>query len=480
MSALNAIERKEREELRIGLGLTEEEYIQFESERDEFKPELWDVNLLLDNYIVGEEFNRLSVFSLLILAGLPTYISGDSGAGKTQLMDANSKTVLPGEFLMMEQSSDKAIFDSQKQYQIKRAKYVAFPELNKISKNVAIIEVLKTWGEGKDAKYERSILGRSTQKIELPCRPFVFSRATESADTAPVPAELMTRVAEFTVDSSKKQTQTVMNRIAEDLESPWDIQQMDLLEQAKIRWYVSNLPTFDIYINPAASCLVEYVPAMFAASRRDFKKYLRNITGITKFYHENRMKIVKDGKTAIFSTPLDLFYNHLIFGNTLIRSSMRCNEIEKHIIKIVENLAGGTKQDIQRELRLCNINTTINNIETHLKSMTGIGYLMGERDGRDMIYMITDFYKEFEVTPDFDNIIDYTIKAMNKNPHFAEVADEYIERYCDSDKIFAKNPFTGEIIKICDYQFEEVNDVKIDIDKTRMPSKKKQVGLGDY
>lgn len=477
---MNAIERKEREDLRVGLGLTEDEYVQFENEREGFRPELWDVNLLLDNYIVGEKFNRLSVFTLLILAGLPTYISGDSGAGKTQLMDANSKTVLPGEFLMMEQSSDKAIFDSQKQYQIKRAKYVAFPELNKISKNVAIVEVLKTWGEGKDARYDRSIMGRSTQKIELPCRPFIFSRATESADTAPVPAELMTRVAEFTVDSSKSQTQSVMNRIAEDLESPWDIQQMDLVEQAKLRWYVSSLPNFGYYVNPAASCLVEYVPAMFAASRRDFKKYLQNINGITRFYNEDRITIEKNGKTAIFSTPLDIFYNHLIFGNTLIRSSMRCNEIEKHIIKIVENLSGGSKQEIQRELRECNINTTIANIETHLKSLTDIGYLMGERDGREMMYLITDFYKEFEIKPNFKNIVDYTIQSVSTNPHYSEISEEYIDRFCNKDKILAVNPFDGETVNIFTYQFDAVNDVKIDVDKTRIPVKRKQVGLGDY
>ncbi|MDD3040568.1 hypothetical protein [Bacteroides sp.] len=480
MSVLSAIERKEREDLRVGLGLSENEYELFEAERDGYVPTLWDVNLLLDNYIVGEEFNRLSVFSLLILAGLPTYISGDSGAGKTQLMDANSKTVLPGEFLMMEQSSDKAIFDPQKQYQIKKAKFVAFPELNKISKNFAIVEVLKTWGEGKDAKYERSILGRSTQKIDLPCRPFIFSRATESADTTPVPAELMTRVAEFTVDSSKGQTQTVMTRIAEDLESPWDIQQMNMVEQAKIRWYVSHLPEFDYYINPAASCLVEYVPAMFAASRRDFKKYLRNINGITRFHHNDRITMVKDGKVAIFSAPIDLFYNHLIFGNTLIRSSMRCNEIEKHIIKIVENLTQATKQDIQRELRECNINTTINNIETHLKSLTDIGYLMSEREGRELLFLITDFYKEFEIKPDFDKIVNYTKETMKKNPHYAEIADEYIERFCDPSKMMIVNPFNGNEINALDFQFEDINDVKVDVDKTRIPTRNKQVGLGDY
>ena len=477
MNASEAMEIREREDLKDSLSLSDFQFDEFERLRSDFKPTLWQVNQLLDDHIVGEYFNRLSTFSVFILAGIPTYISGDSGAGKTQLMDANSKTVLPGEFLIMDQFSDKAIFDPSKVRQIKNAKWVAFPELNKINKNPHVIEVMKSWGEGKSATYERSIMGRSTQKLELPCTPFIFSRATESAEVAPVPTEVATRVAEFMVDSSKIQTKSVMGRIAEDLESPWDMKHMDYLEQALIRWYVSKLPEFEYFINPAASCLIDYVPAIFAASRRDFKKYLRNINGITRVHHHDRIVTDLNGRQAIVVTPADVFYNHIIFGNTLIRSSMRCNEIEKHMIKIAEELHGATKQEFQKELRHCNINTTINNIETHAKALADIGYLMVEREGRELIYMVTDFYREFELKPDFKNIVNYIRDIVSTNHHYASFADEYIERFCDPDTILITNPFTGEVINIYDYEFEEINDVTIAIDRSSIEPKKRQVGI---
>jgi predicted transcriptional regulator len=450
-AAQEARRRKEVDEERKGLDLSENEFNEYLKLRDSVTPSLYDINLMMDDFIVGEEFNRLSVFTVHILSDGCVYVSGDSGAGKTQLMEAVSKTMLPGSYLMIGQGSDKAIYE--KAYQIKKCTHVAFPELNKIANNPNMIEMMKSWGEGKNADYDRSKMGNSLQHIELPCRPFIFSRATESSGTNPIPGELYTRVAEFTVDSSRDQTRAVMHRVAEDVENPFDIKRIDKVQSAAFRYYVSNLPKFDYYINPAAGCLVD---------------------GITRFYNYDRVIFDRFDSSCIMVAPVDVFYNHIIFGKTLIKSAMRCNEVEKTIIKLIESNSGLTKQEVHAGLRTNNINTTMSNVATHLASLTDIGYLMSERDGRENVYYITDFYKEFEVQPDFNRIVDYMMNTVEKNPHYDEISGEYIEKYCDKDNIIATDPFTGETINVMEYEFGSINDVKVSEASTRMAAPRPQ------
>lgn len=467
---------KDIESERKGLELSHEEFDEYLKLRDTVTPSLYDINLMMDDFIVGEEFNRLSVFTVHILGNGCVYVSGDSGGGKTQLMEAVSKTVLPGKYLIMGQGSDKAVW--QQKHLITKCDYVAFPELNKIDKNPDMIELMKTWGEGKDADYSKNNMGRSLEKTVLPCRPFIFSRATESSTTNPLPGELYTRVAEFTVDSSRGQTRAVMHRVAEDVENPFDIKRIDRVQSASFKYYVSNLPKFDYYINTAAGCLVDYVPAMFAASRRDYKKYLQNTSGIARFHHKDRLVFNKDGKSCIMIAPVDVFYNHIIFGKTLIKSAMRCNEVEKTIIKLIEAAPGMGKQEVHAGLRANNINTTMSNVATHLASLTDIGYLMAERDGRENLYYITDFYKEFEVQPDFNRIVNYMVDTVETNPHYAEIADDYVNTFCDINNIIATDPFTGETTNVMDYDFGSINDAKVSEESTRMGAPKpRQQGL---
>jgi hypothetical protein len=102
---------------------------------------------------------------------------------------------------------------------------------------------------------------------------------------------------------------------------------------------------------------------------------------------------------------------------------------------------------------------------------------MFEREGRENTYYITDFYKEFEVQPDFNKIVDYMAESVRSNPHYDFFAEEYIERFCNKDNVRATDPFTGEIVDVMTYDFGSVNDAEVSIDKTRMAPKPKQQGL---
>lgn len=472
------IAKKEQEQFdkeRELLCMSPEEFETYLKIRDSYVPTLKQVDEILERKIVGEEYNRLSVFTVFILSDICVYISGDSGAGKTQLMEAVSYTLLPGKVCFVSQGSDKAIFANKKAKEIEKASYVVLPELNKIASNPGIVEMMKSWGEGKDGTYDRSVYGTGIDKVILPCRPFMFSRATESSQIAPVPGELMTRVAEFMVDSSRDQTLSVMEAIAEEAEHPFIETKIDRAKEAAIRYYISNLNKNKHYINPMARVLVDYVPAVFAASRRDFKKYLKNINGICNFHYTNRMHLsAPDGKHVLLVTPLDVFYNHVIFGQTLIRSAMRCNQIERKIIKVCEEKPGVTKNEVRKALQLVNITTTLNNIESHIKELENIGYIMSERDGREYRYYVTDDYKEFNVKPDFKKLVEHTINTINAHDYLtAAQKKEYISRYCSGDGLKAIHPFTGREVNILDYKFDDINNEHVCTDSVNIrPSQK--------
>lgn len=475
--------KKEQDQLerdREALGLSPNEFNEYMTRRESFVPTLRDVDEILERKIVGEEYNRLSVFTVYILSDICVYISGDSGAGKTQLMEAVGYTVLPGHVCTVSQGSDKAIFNTKKAREIREAKYVILPELNKIASNPGIVEMMKSWGEGKDGTYDRSQFGTSLDKVVIPCRPFMFSRATESSQIAPVPGELMTRVAEFMVDSSRDQTLSVMESIAELAERPFVETKIDKVKETLVRHYITQLNKDKHYINPMAKILINYVPAVFAASRRDFKRYLKNINGICNFHHTDRTTLdAPDGKKVLLITPLDVFYNHIIFGQTLIRSAMRCNQIERKIIKICEEKPGCTKNDIRKSLQLVNITTTLNNVDAHLKELANIGYIMSERDGREYRHYVTNDYKEFNVKPDFKKLVEYTIETINTHDYLtSDQKKEYINKYCKGNGLIAIHPFTGESVNILTYKFEDINAERVSV--TDITVKPSQAGLESY
>lgn len=445
-----AMKEAEKEKLTTALHLTPAELETFERVRDKFVPTLSDVNEILDDTLVGEYETRMSLFTLYILSRICTYVTGPSAGGKSAVMDACIDCLMPGDGLVVEGGSEKAIFDMARK--IEKCKYVEIRELNKI--NTDWIEIFKSWGEGKPYEYKRSkgIVGGTSDMI-LPPRPFVVSRADESANSVEVGAEMRSRLVEITVDGSQRQTKSVMSRQAENVENPFAVKQVDNLRKACLKWHISNLPEFDVYVNPAGGFLKTFIPTVFTTARRDFPKYLKNCEGIARFYHKERISGTVHGQSTLFVTPADMFLNHKIFGTNLIESALRCSHLEKIIIKVLDNGGAQTKAQIQRSLRDESVNATLKVVETHLNHLADIGYLNVEKPGRENVYSVSDFYNEFAITPDFRQIVEYTKNTMQSVEHYAPFADEYIEKFC-TGSIIVQDPITGEDINICEYRFD--------------------------
>lgn len=453
----------ELEKILKALSLTDEEYEQFQQIKEEYRPTLYDVNLLLDDTIVGEYTARMSIFTAFILSKLNMYVSGPSASGKSALMDACINCVMPEDMVLLEGGSERVIVEQE--HEIRKCKYLVAKEINKVNSELTL-EVLKSFGEGKSFQYKRSSIRGGYDSFELEPRPFIFSRADESAASNPIGVELMSRLTEVTVDSSQDQTIAVLTRQAENFVNPFEVNHVDLVNRACLRWHTSNLPEFDVCVSPAAQLLKDYIPTVFTSARRKFVQYKANADGIARFYYKERVTGEIQGKTVIFVTPEDYFYNHLIFGQNLIDAALQCSNLQKTIMKIIMDNGNLSKQDIQQKLRSYSINQSIKTLESHLAHLSDLGYLTISKEGRENFYSASSFYKYFNLRPNMKEVIERCRQVMQEIDLYTPYAEEYIARFCDPDNACAVNPFNGKRVDMLHFEFKSVFD--LDTGTTRM------------
>ena len=457
-----AIEAAQNKKLMEALNLNLEEFEIFKYERDLYRPTLHDVHTFFDETVVGEYETRMSIFSTFILSKISTFVSGLSAGGKTTILDSVCDTLMPGDSLVINDQSDKAIFGMARE--IEQATHISFLELNKV--NPVIIEIVKSFAEGKVYDYSRAKMtgNGQNQKIILEPRAVAFTRADESAAQFPIGAELMSRMVELRVDGSEDQTIDILTKKAQAFSNPFEQTLSNNVQRANLKYHISNIPEYEHIINISAASLIKFIPTTFVTSRRDFVKYINNIDGITRFHYKDRIDTTIQDARVLFSAPEDIFLNHLIFGENLIASAIRCSELEKNLISVLPG-GGANKSQIQGALRKQTINLTLSTVETHLKALVDIGYLTVELQGRNNIYSVSDFYKSFDVQLDMEYIIAKTIENIESAPIYSDICDEYINRFCSKDAMVIQHPFHSSEINILDYEFDSVLDTGVETEQ---------------
>lgn len=454
---LEKIKKKRETETEMeNLELSELEYKEFLEKRDLYIPTLHDVNAILDDLVVAEFTSRMSIFSALILGFQNVYVSGLSGSGKTQLLDACSSLAMPSDICLIEGGSEKNLLDRQRD--IEKCKWLIISEINKVD-SVLTIEYLKTAAEGKYYHYDRG--GAKPIRIELPPKPWAVSRADESATSNPIGIEMMSRLVEIVTDSSEEQTSNILDRKAEKYQFPFRVNKINIIDKSCLRWHISQLPEIDIYVNPAAKLLTNIIPTIFVSARRRYDNYVLNCNGITKFHWKERIIGEIEGKSVIFVSPIDIWENHLIFGQHLVDAALQVSDIQKLMMKIIIDTGGLlTKAEIQQELRHYSLNLPIKTIETHVTHLSDLGYLNIDKASRENAYTATDFFTKFELKPDMQKIVECAKHTMLSEPLYKPYADEYIERFCDLDNMEVLNPFTGIMDNMLTYNFGNVFGVE--------------------
>lgn len=416
-----------------------------------YKPNLRKVNELLDAWIVGEYESRMAVFTNWILAHQNVNLAGQRSSGKTWLTK-NIARFLPekrGLFTLSSGSEKSQYYMAEA---LKNNSHIMIPELNKLNKEAR--EVLKSWGEGVAAEYSTVVMengSRRVQKLILDPKPFIFCLADE--EEGRMDEQLRSRLTIVRTNISEEQNKAVMMHQALQVMNKTLKRDVDEEEMNRMRHHVSTLPPWDEteYKHPSASSFVEFIPAIFTDCRRDFPKYLKNTFGITRFHWKDRMKVKINKREYYLVTPGDMYLNHIIYGKTLLESSLKCSNMERQLIDIIQVGTAESfsvdKAYIQAQVRRVGMNISGRMIQNHLLELDDLGYIEAIHSssrGAPNTYKVGGLFEEFAFKVDWNKVIKDSIKFMSEE--YPDIAEEYIDRYCTNPTII--DPFTGEEVEI--------------------------------
>ena len=454
--------------------------VDLSSEKDDsFRPTLNDIHNILEENIVGEHQIRLALFTTWVLSDRNVLLQGQRSSGKTYVSDDVAKKFLGirkafadddkgdelGKCYPISLGSDKSAWYQVEQ--INAASHIIIYEMQQMPKD--FMEVLKKWGEGKEATYKvtQNIGGiKGIKPYTLYPRPFILCLADE--EEVKVGEQFLSRVVLLRTDNSLDQTDAIkfrQSQIAMGEYKP-NIETNEKL-LTNIKQHISTMPPFNSlkYIHPAANMFVDVVPSFFTDARRDFPKYLDNCYGISRFYWKER--IIGKTKTSdrlLFVTPQDMYLNHLIYGQIAVESSLKCSSSDRTMIEIIRKSKTKMKsRDIQRELRNNDVNISSHMVYIHLSKLADIGYIERDKHANTTYYEPGEMFDKFSTHIDWKEVIKCCQEYIKSK--YPAIYEKYNNDYCVKPTVI--HPFSGKEINLL-----EIEDVE--------PPKEESKGLSKF
>lgn len=436
-------------------------------------PTLYDINKSFDviqtdqhDGIVGEQNARMVVFTNFVLGEKPVILKGSRASGKTNIMTVVGTYCRTPKIIS---SSSEKVF--QRMEELNEHSHFLIPEVNKVNDNV--VEMLKDWGEGVPHIYTYTDKFKQPHTVTINPKPFMTSIADENKNVNQLGEELLSRLTVVRTDSSVKQNIAVIEEKLRRAANPRYKKSVDKKKIEEFKTYVHSLPSLSSlkFVYPAETSIRKAIPPIFTDSRRDVGKYLNNTYGICLFHINDRLSMDIDGKKYYFVTPQDIWYNHVIFQDVLLDSSLKCGPIEREILDILKvigetpvidkwgkNVKGLSDGEIHTELLKRSYTPTKDSVRKYCESLVDVGYVSRFEEGLPYrFYINPELKREHKMDIDWQEIVDTCKDNVRKN--FPEIADEYEKRFCQGDGLVVINPFTGERVVIVDTVEQEVLDV---------------------
>ena len=443
--------------------------IQLETKK--YYPELYEIHEILDQKIVGEYEARMSLFTNWYLSCQNILMSGSRSSGKTWISDHIRKYFIGEKCYTITSGSEKSAWGQAEA--ITKSSHILILELNQIPKE--FIEVLKQWGEGKEAEYRVTVVAggvRTFKSYKLPPKPYVFCVADEEG--LKKDEQLWSRLTVIRTDDSMLQNKKVLEEQARVATVRKNVKIVDEELIQKILLHLESMPDFyeTRFNHPAAKIFIDSIPHFFTDCRRDFPKYLANVAGICRFYYKDRMSLKEGEETTFLITPQDMVLNHLIYGNILVESSLKCNNLQRKMIDIMKQLDYSmTAKELQKQLRINGVNVSTYMVSRHLKELSEVGYLDADKssDNKTNTYTRSGMLDEFELDIDWKKVVSEILVVIKKE--FPEQFEEYKKRFCVNPTI--THPFTGETINILTHDFSLKTKDKLKV--SNVPTLKKSM-----
>ena len=418
-----------------------------------FKPSLKDLTNFLCQDVIGE---RQAVLAGQILYdnGVPLLFEGKAGSGKSSIMNAIEKSFYPSLVYTIDAASEQAIvYDWDV---INKAKYIIIPEVNKLGDMKSIMELLKNWGEGKD--YTRRVANggsRTSDKMTLKCKVFMYSLATESKAQNKLGEELNSRGMSIYTNMSQMQTRAILDFQSEAYESSKTRRNGDPVEKMMFQHFIGTLPSvglcirgekydYDVLI-PGSKYMNTLLPDHIQTVTRDNEKFMKGIIGIMRFHHYDRMTFINErGNETLIATPQDVFIAYKLFGKMIVDSAKKVSRQEEIIMNYIAYNPGCSVRDIRPFMSRYGYPLNATQLKSMLDNLIEYSYIEDSKSGNMFRYNTTELYTTtFNKIPNFRECINSMLDVLKKEVS-QEVYDEYYNRYCTPDKLKVKDPLGEE------------------------------------
>lgn len=425
--------------------------------------------------LIGEESAALQTFLHFVISEKPVLVNSYSGTGKTVLVDAVLDMIPEDEKFSIQQGSDTSAWYNAGL--INKARYVEFPELQKATQNISILEILKNWGEGKDAKREKTDIIKeqmgenAVDEQILRWHPFITSAAIGNKSASPIieDDEFMRRILEVRTDPSMGMTKRVVNyklkqwgTIDEDAKhSPFEM----VLMKNHVRDVIHDAPRG--FYNPAYSCFEDVIPTSLPVARSFVDNLISVCNAVTRFYYKDG--IMHKGKLIV--RPQDMYEASRIYMRDFIEGCLKLPLLGREILGAFPPLNQSTLAETAMGAVLDESKLTAAQVADKLesvgfsideKSVTRIlahlcmnHFLRREDVDRKKSYYRSEHTANYENRVDWDKVIDMCIE---NSP-----CEEYVEQCCGAS-ILLTDPIEGTEVDMRSLERAEVSVSKKGVD----------------
>jgi len=429
-------------------------------------PTLWEVSQMSRDFgRCGERDTHLAVYILTINGGL-VIMSSPSRSGKDMVVDG-VEYCLPGDDIFKIPNSTSKTVLYQQANEMNNSRIHRYPDITSLDDHIE--SLLKENGDGRPSSHsftkatgeERTEV---TQTIEPPNSMILFAASdNQKVDLNDFP-EVRNRAMIVSTDASAELTEKVKERQAEIEVGRYE-EKLTPKRREDIRNYASQIPV-GLYTDDSAMGEVwnlthmgfakeNPLPDLFPESRMDFERFNRFVKSVTMFKFNERMEIPSDERDAavsLLSTPEDLWLAWKVFGEKMVMSALNLRDMDFEILEMLRNSGQSmTVAEVQTEMRREGQNLSEPQVRGALNAMIDKGYVFKDNSGARVKYQPSPFATEDTVskniTIDFQNIVDRTVKDAEYVLE-ADVAEEYVEKFCNGEGLIATHPLTGEQVNI--------------------------------
>jgi len=411
------------------------------------------------NPILGEDELALTACLSYLLEDNNFVIKAYSGTGKTVIMEAIFGLIPEEFYYSLEHLSETAVwYDAEK---INRARFIAIPEAQKLPE--AVIEVVKTWGDGRTAFRKRTdVTIKETVETRLNPKYVFMCVAVENAKGAAYfDAELERRCMIMHTNPTVVQTERVVKHkllhsaVPKATMSTMTDEEIEGLKEHILNAIIERDDNEALHMkNPCAPFLFEAIPSAFPVSRSKVQYLLRVINAVARFYPDEILRVEKDGVQYGLVTPKHNWLGLRIYLNSFVSECLHMPSHGTDILKLFPTtridrfgFADGdtirmSNNEIKKAAKAAGLPFT--KIEPILSALVMTGFLELDEDKGKKLYYKSPLFEEPVAKIKWGDLIGETKKFMAKNWH--TIASEYIERYCSDIEIV--DPFTGDNIKL--------------------------------